>query len=169
MGRGPDGEAKIINVDENGNVKVQQSGTNVDLIVSHSRRADEIDKHVAGRFVITTTGMYDDTLYVNHANAIKIGEYSHISVRIGNLSNKPLTNVRVGLFNTIPDREYYVSTIARNKQVAFDDIPAGAYFTADISDYPAFGGAYRYALVGATQTSDVDDGLIIFEMSGARV
>lgn len=27
MGRGPDGEAKIINVDENGNVKVQQVGT----------------------------------------------------------------------------------------------------------------------------------------------
>ena len=26
MGRGPDGKAKIINVDENGNVKVQQSG-----------------------------------------------------------------------------------------------------------------------------------------------
>src|SRR5690606_34726085 len=29
MGRGPDGKAKIINVDENGNVKVQLSGTNV--------------------------------------------------------------------------------------------------------------------------------------------
>ena len=27
MGRGPDGKAKMINVDENGNVKVQQSGT----------------------------------------------------------------------------------------------------------------------------------------------
>ena len=27
MGRDPDGKAKIINVDENGNVKVQQSGT----------------------------------------------------------------------------------------------------------------------------------------------
>ena len=29
MGRDPDGKAKMINVDENGNVKVQQSGTNV--------------------------------------------------------------------------------------------------------------------------------------------
>jgi len=29
MGRGPDGKAKIINVDENGNVKVQLSGTKV--------------------------------------------------------------------------------------------------------------------------------------------
>ena len=29
MGRGPDGKAKMINVDENGNVKVQLSGTNV--------------------------------------------------------------------------------------------------------------------------------------------
>ena len=33
MGRGPDGKAKIINVDENGNVKVQQSGTIVPRIV----------------------------------------------------------------------------------------------------------------------------------------
>ena len=31
MGRGPDGKAKIINVDENGNVKVQLSGTIVEL------------------------------------------------------------------------------------------------------------------------------------------
>ena len=32
MGRDPDGKAKIINVDENGNVKVQQSGKIVELI-----------------------------------------------------------------------------------------------------------------------------------------
>ena len=31
MGRDPDGKAKIINVDENGNVKVQLSGTIVEL------------------------------------------------------------------------------------------------------------------------------------------
>ena len=31
MGRGPDDKAKIINVDENGNVKVQLSGTFVRL------------------------------------------------------------------------------------------------------------------------------------------
>ena len=31
MGRDPDGKAKMINVDENGNVKVQQSGTNVTI------------------------------------------------------------------------------------------------------------------------------------------
>ena len=29
MGRDPDGKAKMINVDENGNVKVQQSGNDV--------------------------------------------------------------------------------------------------------------------------------------------
>ena len=32
MGRGPDGKAKIINVDENGNVKVHQSGTIVKIV-----------------------------------------------------------------------------------------------------------------------------------------
>ena len=31
MGRDPDGKAKIINVDENGNVIVQQSGTIMEL------------------------------------------------------------------------------------------------------------------------------------------
>ena len=35
MGRGPDGKAKIINVDENGNVKVQLSGTIVETIYSN--------------------------------------------------------------------------------------------------------------------------------------
>ena len=33
MGRGPDGKAKIINVDENGNVKVQQSGTSLEVVM----------------------------------------------------------------------------------------------------------------------------------------
>jgi len=32
MGRDPDGKAKMINVDENGNVKVQLSGTKVELL-----------------------------------------------------------------------------------------------------------------------------------------
>ena len=33
MGRGPDGKAKIINVDENGNVKVQQSGSSLEVVM----------------------------------------------------------------------------------------------------------------------------------------
>ena len=38
MGRDPDGEAKIINVDENGNVKVQQSGNKVSLPINDAFR-----------------------------------------------------------------------------------------------------------------------------------
>ena len=38
MGRGPDGKAKIINVDENGNVKVQQSGKIVEEIVLFNQK-----------------------------------------------------------------------------------------------------------------------------------
>ena len=38
MGRGPDGKAKIINVDENGNVKVQPSGNKVLLPINDSFR-----------------------------------------------------------------------------------------------------------------------------------
>ena len=39
MGRDPDGKAKIINVDENGNVKVQLSGTIVTLLPRERRTA----------------------------------------------------------------------------------------------------------------------------------
>lgn len=42
MGRGPDGKAKIINVDENGNVKVQLSGT-IPTVIAGSDVAVPVD------------------------------------------------------------------------------------------------------------------------------
>lgn len=42
MGRDPDGKAKIINVDENGNVKVQQSG-NISTVIAGSDVAVPVD------------------------------------------------------------------------------------------------------------------------------
>ena len=43
MGRGPDGKAKMINVDENGNVKVQLSGTFVRLSTQQKPTGKEGD------------------------------------------------------------------------------------------------------------------------------
>ena len=49
MGRDPDGEAKIINVDENGNVKVQQSGTSVTHELGSGAFAQVVGETVGGR------------------------------------------------------------------------------------------------------------------------
>ena len=55
MGRGPDGEAKIINVDENGNVKVQLSGT--------------IAQHFTPAFTLQPGTIYTwDLLPIRHRN-----------------------------------------------------------------------------------------------------
>ena len=43
MGRGPDGKAKIINVDENGNVKVQLKGR-IEALASERPAANTVDK-----------------------------------------------------------------------------------------------------------------------------
>ena len=51
MGRGPDGKAKIINVDENGNVKVQLSGT---IMKFHNSTVNVT--LAAGAYVLITLG-----------------------------------------------------------------------------------------------------------------
>ena len=51
MGRDPDGKAKIINVDENGNVKVQLSGTIFGADISDRPPANSVP--VGTTFVIT--------------------------------------------------------------------------------------------------------------------
>jgi hypothetical protein len=58
MGRGPDGKAKKINVDENGNVKIQLSRNMVELLDSGAFYADG----VGGKY---TTVRYDLNEYNN--------------------------------------------------------------------------------------------------------
>ena len=55
MGRGPDGKAKMINVDENGNVKVQLSGTIFGADISDRPPADSVP--VGTTFVITNAAL----------------------------------------------------------------------------------------------------------------
>jgi len=63
MGRDPDGKAKIINVDENGNVKVQLSGNNVS--VSYEGQAwtteNNVNFDVSHIVFISNDGDYDIT------------------------------------------------------------------------------------------------------------
>jgi hypothetical protein len=54
MGRGPDGKAKIINVDENGNVKVQQVGTLPVIYISRLEDRPSATEVEIGQFVILT-------------------------------------------------------------------------------------------------------------------
>jgi len=56
MGRGPDSKAKIINVDENGNVKVQLSGTLTELFgASLSDRPPASSVSVGATFMVVGT------------------------------------------------------------------------------------------------------------------
>ena len=56
MGRDPDGKAKIINVDENGNVKVQLSGTLTELFgASLSDRPPASSVSVGVTFMVVGT------------------------------------------------------------------------------------------------------------------
>jgi hypothetical protein len=54
MGRDPDGKAKIINVDENGNVKVQQVGTLPVIYISRLEDRPSATEVEIGQFVILT-------------------------------------------------------------------------------------------------------------------
>jgi hypothetical protein len=70
MGRGPDGKAKIINVDENGNVKVQLSGTKsvtsevlLDAVsVAPSSQTDQINLNITNekKVVLLVTNDLDN-------------------------------------------------------------------------------------------------------------
>jgi hypothetical protein len=63
MGRDPDGKAKIINVDENGNVKVQQSGTTVSIKALKDRQNEAIDNILtvlANKDIVTFLPMWED-------------------------------------------------------------------------------------------------------------
>jgi hypothetical protein len=79
MGRGPDGKAKIINVDENGNVKVQLSGTIVEEVV------------IANAMAVTSSGLfylpYDTRRFRNFDfvffHTFQDGEGNPVELRVG--------------------------------------------------------------------------------------
>jgi hypothetical protein len=54
MGRDPDGKAKVINVDENGNVKVTPSGTIPVIYISRLEDRPSATEVEIGQFVILT-------------------------------------------------------------------------------------------------------------------
>ena len=57
MGRDPDGKAKMINVDENGNVKVQQSGTIMEYYgATVAQRPEATEVPVGAAYMAVNTG-----------------------------------------------------------------------------------------------------------------
>ena len=123
MGRGPDGKAKIINVDENGNVKVQQSGTIVRQSFGFTFGAnrtmavgDEVKSSLSGEVI---------PLDISSCNRIQVYFKNRTSVNLVNLKlhfthdlqPRPLTyegGVEGAWFTEIiaeyalPDTEYWV-------------------------------------------------------------
>jgi hypothetical protein len=72
MGRDPTGTAKIINVDENGNVKVQQVGTVVDILLEINDRTQTNSIANVGTSISTSTlpldisGYKDVGIFINN-------------------------------------------------------------------------------------------------------
>ena len=72
MGRDPDDKAKIINVDENGNVKVQQSGTLVDILLEINDRTQTNEVAYVGAsisaatFPLDISGYKDVGIFINN-------------------------------------------------------------------------------------------------------
>jgi hypothetical protein len=72
MGRGPDGKAKIINVDENGNVKVQLSGAVVDILLEINDRTQTHSATYIGTSIHSSTlpldisGYKDVGIFINN-------------------------------------------------------------------------------------------------------
>ena len=75
MGRDPTGTAKIINVDENGNVKVQQVGTVVDILLEINDRTQTTSIANVGTSISTSTlpldisGYKDVGIFLNNIGA----------------------------------------------------------------------------------------------------
>ena len=102
MGRDPDGKAKMINVDENGNVKVQQSGT-IELIhVAYMNK----DTGNAGAGQTTYLGRTPSKTMLG-LNSIDLRQYSEVSYYFFNYTNTEVTFWAVGVWqlgvNPVPN------------------------------------------------------------------
>jgi hypothetical protein len=131
MGRGPDGKAKIINVDENGNVKVQLSGTNVEVvkimdalaITNTSTTASnlvDLSKYSRGKLVVYSTLGVEFDFWVQLGSTLSTFVFGDDSW--DDLSNPPIVipsqaHVRF-LINSHPRyREFFNSGITSLRSV----------------------------------------------------
>ena len=105
MGRDPYGKAKMINVDENGNVKVQQSGTTV--VLSHLSSDS------------TLWRMWGSTVG-GSASPLAIDAYPERMIILENATNAVVSSVRLNMLVFING-----TRVVETGQ-SFDNIPVGA-------------------------------------------
>ena len=125
MGRDPDGKAKMINVDENGNVKVQQSGT-----------VDKLIKEFVDVPINQGTWIFGESVGAL-ATPLDISAYTDIMVVIRNTGEQACKLWAVEGYgsSTSTTKRIFVNT--KNDQRW--EIPAGASLTLTKRDIPEFG------------------------------
>jgi len=146
MGRDPDGKAKMINVDENGNVKVQQSGTVAKLIAYDKKTWDEITNYIYGIAGVGSSGIFD-AVDAEKDRIMDISEFSEISILIINSLDKALENQTGGLgtsgkvvLSTLPKTHFqtlipsYRESHWSGEYILLETIPAGARLSLKLTD-----------------------------------
>ena len=129
MGRGPDGKAKIINVDENGNVKVQQSGTNISLVKTlYSEHTDWV-------YWGEGIALANDTRPRMDVSMVK-----DKTIIVHNSSDVEMRFVHVKGYSAQIGEDAYHELFS----ISPDNIPAGATMVLDKDAHPELGKMFRY-------------------------
>ena len=123
MGRDPDGKAKMINVDENGNVKVQQSGT-----------VDKLIKEFVDVPINHGTFIFGESVDVSPI-PLDISAYTDITVVIRNTGEQACKLWALQGFGSSTTKMIFSNTNNDQRWV----IPAGASLTLTKKDIPEFG------------------------------
>jgi hypothetical protein len=141
MGRGPDGKAKIINVDENGNVKVQQSGKFAE--VNHSLSASVPDRYYyAGDEVA-----YSGSGAIKYPTPFEIRDFSKVFITIKNNSNASTGSTAIGKVNIA----FFNSKGDLVELLPVDSLPAQASMRIVLSEF----------------IGEVDEDILCFSKRGA--
>ena len=169
MGRGPDGKAKIINVDANGNVKVQQSGTDVEF-VSHDATSTlpgagegSSLRYIAGQNVKTVTAASSGAGFI----PIDCRGMVSLSVFLENPSSSTRTffdHFVINFFDTLtPGR---TTSRAARVSVDFGEVPPGSRLFVDLTPYLV--GYLGLGLMFHTYDSSEEPGEFTFKFRGIR-
>ena len=128
MGRDPDGKAKMINVDENGNVKVQQSGTNLEIVKVHTSTSTAWQAW--GETVITAG--------TDHPNPLDVSKYTERAVMVINNTDVEATHIAVQMYTP------GVFGGSLTGILRLDNIPAGAKALITADEVPEIDKPYTH-------------------------
>lgn len=136
IGRDPNGKAKIVNVDEHGNLKVAQSGNIAGVITTYEQTFDELSYDNAYRMVFGQTQTYrgDGIAFAN--KAIDISKHRDIVIHIHNDTNVALNTLLVALLPVAEPLGQSSAVVNHYKFKNFEALPARARITIDSGDMP---------------------------------